>query len=502
MRRSAARSKASSQPVVTRDLGRHDLGTASYQPLRAGDVDRIVDAALILLAEGGVVIEPGTEADQLFAAAGCEVSGDGIVKIPPAVVRAALATVAKSVKLWDRHGEKSITIDAQHTRFFPGMTCIKVYDRMTGEPRESDAADLAEIVRVADALEHIDGVCVACKDVPHSDIHGEVNEFAILARNTTKPLEYLCEHAESLATVIEMAAAIRGGRAQLREKPYFLQIVTPLPLNYPAPHLNQIIQAVRAGVPVSTGTLPIGGASSPITMAGAMAHSLATDFAGMVLAQLVEPGSFCIGSSDVCFMEPATGGIGSFAHTSLADMAMCQIRRSLDLPSFTGIGGCSVARRFNQDAVWEISSNMMQAFYSRPATCDYLGSLDQGMTYSLHALLLCNDIAGLLRHLWSGITVDDEQLALHLAREVGPRGNYLAQRHTANFARSQAWSSRYFGANIPLSTSIEPDKDLIERIDDDLKEIVNTHQPAALPEHLSAELVAIQARFKASYREQ
>jgi trimethylamine:corrinoid methyltransferase-like protein len=85
---------------------------------------------------------------------------------------------------------------------------------------------------------------------------------------------------------------------------------------------------------------------------------------------------------------------------------------------------------------------------------------------------------------------------------VGPRGNYLAQLHTANFARSQAWSSRYFGANIPLSTSIEPDKDLIERIDDDLKEIVNTHQPAALPEHLSAELVAIQARFKASYREQ
>jgi trimethylamine:corrinoid methyltransferase-like protein len=492
-----------SQPVAapSRDLGLHHGFTAAYQPLTLTDVNRILDAALTLLAEGGVVIEPGTEADRYFAEAGCEVSGDGIVKIPPAVVRAALASVAKSVKLWDRDGKTSITIDAQHTRFFPGMTCIKVYDRATGEPRESDAADLAEIVRVADALEHIDGVCVACKDVPHSTIHGEVNEFAILAQNTTKPLEYLCEHAESLATVIEMAAAIRGGRENLREKPYFLQIVTPLPLNYPTAHLNQIMLAARAGVPVSTGTLPIGGASSPITMAGAIAHSLATDFAGMVLAQLVSPGAFCIGSSDVCFMEPATGGIGSFAHTSLADMAMCQIRRSLDLPSFTGIGGCSVARRFNQDAVWEISSNMMQAFYSRPATCDYLGSLDQGMTYSLHALLLCNDIAGLLQHLWSGITVDDDQLALHLAREVGPRGNYLAQRHTANFARSQAWTSRYFGAHIPLSTSIEPDKDLFERIDDDLKGIINNHQPAPLAEHLVAELVAIQARFKAVYRE-
>lgn len=176
--------------------------------------------------------------------------------------------------------------------------------------------------------------------------------------------------------------------------------------------------AARAGVPVSTGTLPIGGASSPITIAGCMAHSLATDFAGMVLAQLANRGAFCIGSSDVCFMEPATGAIGSFAQTSLADMAMCQIRRKLGLPSLTGIGGHSVARRFNQDAVWEISSNMTQAFYSRPATCDYLGSLDQGMTFSAHALLLCNDLAGLLRSLWRGVPVNDEQLALGIAKEV------------------------------------------------------------------------------------
>ena len=76
-----------------------------------------------------------------------------------------------------------------------GMTCIKVYDLDSGEPRPSTAADLATITRVADALPHIDGVCIACKDVQHSDIHGEIAEFAIMAENTTKPLEYLCEHA-------------------------------------------------------------------------------------------------------------------------------------------------------------------------------------------------------------------------------------------------------------------------------------------------------------------
>ena len=185
-------------------------------------------------------------------------------------------------------------------------------------------------------------------------------------------------------------------------------------------HIDQLIQAVRAGVPVSIGTLPIGGASTPITTAGSIVNSLATDFAAMVLAQLVRRGSFVIGSSDVCFMEPATGSIGNFAQTSLADLIMCQVRRQLQLPSFTGAAGYSGAARFNQDAVAELTAGMLQAFYSRPATLDYCGSLDQGLTYSLHALLLCNDLAGLLRTMWQGVQIDDGTLALDLACQVGP----------------------------------------------------------------------------------
>ncbi len=355
------------------------------------------------------------------------------------------------------------------------------------------------ITRVADALPNIDGVCIACKDVEHSDIHGEIAEFAIMARNTTKPLEYLCEHAESFGVAIEMASAIRGGREALAQKPYFLQIITPLPLNYARTHVDQVIMAARAGVPVSVGTLPIGGASSPITAAGCIAQSLATDFAGMTLGQLAHQGAFVIGSSDVCFMEPATGGIGNFVQTSLSDMVMCQLRRELGIPSFTGIGGQCAARRFNQDAVWELSSNLMQAFYSRPATCDYLGSIDEGMTYSLHALLFCNDLAGLLRSLWQGVTVDDASLALAEAQTVGPRGNYLALDHTASHCREQLWQTRYFGPHLPTRMGTLADRDLHARIDEDLRAILATHTVPELPAAVIAELDAIRARFAANF---
>jgi trimethylamine---corrinoid protein Co-methyltransferase len=491
------RAAASAAPPV--DRGRHGGITPAYDllPLRA--VETLIESAVALLGDSGCAFEAGTEAIDLFGAAGCKVTEQGVVRIPAELVRSALESTARSAKLWDRCGTHCIELDTAHTWFMPGMTCIKVYDLENGAPRTSTAADLAQITRLADALPNIDGACVSCKDVPHSDIHGEINEFAILIQNTSKPLEYLCENAESFAVAIELAAAVRGSRQALEEKPYFLQIVTPLPLAYWRTHSDQVILGARAGIPVSVGTLPIGGASTPITVAGCMVNSLATDFAAMVLAQLARRGSFVIGSSDVSFMEPATGAIGNFTSSSLADIAMHQVRRHLGIPSFTGFAGHSAARRFNQDAVWEISTSLMQAFFSRPATLDYLGSLDAGLTFSMQALCLTDEIAAMLRSMWQGIRVDPETMALELARQVGPRGNYLAQPHTVAHCREQLWAARYLGPHVPVSSGGAPDRDLFERIDADLHRLLAQHAPAPVAPELLARLAAIQAEFAAAH---
>ena len=469
MRRGRTRqSRTGSTPQ--RHNGCHLGPTSAYAPLSEAEVDKVIDTAVMLLAESGVVFEPGTAADSLLCDAGCDLDGKGIVKIPQSVTRRALETVAKKTVLFDRNGRNPITIGPDHTVFMPGMPCIAVYDSTTGKPRASNREDLAAVTRLADGLPNIDAICVAVKNVADSTMHGEIDEFVCMMENSTKPLEYLCEHPESLDAVLEIATALRGSAGKLAARPYFLHLVTPLPVHFARIHIDQILAGIAAGVPVGVGTLPIGGASSPITLAGCLVHSLMTDFAAMVLGQLAAEGCFCVGGSDVFFMEPATGAIGSFSQTAMADMAACQVRRRLGLPSLTGSGGCSVARRFNQDAVWEISANMMQMFYSRPATCDYLGSLDQGLTYSDHALLLCDDMAGLLRKMWEGVTVSDEMIGTELIRALGPTGQFLAEQHTVDNCRKQVWNSRYLGPNIPLSNGGLPDLDLMERIETDLAE--------------------------------
>ena len=135
---------------------------AAYDILAIDEAQCIIDAAMELLGTSGVVFEPGSQALQIFTDNGCDVSSDGIVRIAPELVYEALSSTAKTVKIWDRDGSDNIQIDRDHTCFFPGMTCIKVFDLETGEVRGSNREDLETITRVADALPNIDGVTIAC----------------------------------------------------------------------------------------------------------------------------------------------------------------------------------------------------------------------------------------------------------------------------------------------------------------------------------------------------
>jgi len=233
-----ARAKARGNKFLNGDPGLHHGPTPAYSPFSERDAQGIIDAAFDIMSQTGVGFEPVPRLMDRFADAGCDLSREGLIKFPVELIQKSLDSVAKSVRLWNRDGSDSIEIDCRHTWFVSGMTCIKVLDRETGEARESNRDDLATATRVSDALQNIDAVCIACKNVEESNIHGEIDEFSVLAENTTKPLFYLCEYAESLGVVIDMAAAIRGSRQALADKPYFLHVVTPLPLYYAETHLN------------------------------------------------------------------------------------------------------------------------------------------------------------------------------------------------------------------------------------------------------------------------
>jgi trimethylamine:corrinoid methyltransferase-like protein len=475
-------------------------GAAPHDVLGQSDVEAVMDATFQLMGEVGVKFDPKSRAMDPFSDAGCTISSDGIVRFPRDLVQRAIDSAGRSVKLWDRSGEDFIEFSDGHTILMTGVTCLNVLDLESGAPRPATREDLATITRVADALGEIDGICVPCKIADRPEVEGEIEEFVTVVSNTTKPLTYLCNDSRALEAAIEMAAALRGGPDQLKERPYFCFMVTPLPLNYLEQSTEQIFLCIENGIPFFPCTTSVGGAAAPVTIAGNLVHCLATDFAGLVLAQLLEPGSFVTCGSVPVFIDPATAEMGGLPEIILAERAKSQLLRSLGMPPCGGIAGVSAGRReFDRYNACIATATMLQTAYSQPGYCWCLGTIDSTMTFSLEALLYCNELAGWLRRIWKGIRVDDETLALDVTRSVGPGGYYLAEEHTAKHCRTELWNPKYFRLSAEKSGEAAPNKrELMSIIEEDLRRILATHHPEPLPDSVQSRFHSILEKYRAT----
>lgn len=476
------------------ELRTYHGNTPPYNILSDASMQKILETIYQLMREVGIKFDSDPRVLDLLSSEGCDISRDGIVRFPTDLVKSSLNTAGKSARVWNRSCTDFMEISNLHSVFWAGLTCVNIIDFKTGERRPSTKDDLAAITRVADALPDIDGVCLPCKMTDRPDVYGEIEEFAVMAANTTKPLKHLCQYVEPLQAAIEMAAAIRGGLENLKEKPYFVFTISPMPLYFVKHNIDQIFLTVENGIPANFGGMTVGGASAPITHAGNLVNMMATDFAGIVLMQLIKKGSFCMIGSVPAFIDPLTGSLSGMGEMGLTELARSQISRFFGLPMSSG-AGTSFSPQFNQHAVFDLTASMWHTVFCRAADYVSVGSIEGMLTYSPHALIFCNEMAGLVRHVLKGMKVDDESLALHVTKSVGIGGDFLSEMHTAIHCRSDLWNPRYLRSMTADQWEQGGKKDVVDRIDGDLQRILATHHPEPLPEPIQRRIGAILAQF-------
>jgi trimethylamine--corrinoid protein Co-methyltransferase len=468
-----------------------------YSILPDSEIRKISEAIFQVMREIGIKFDLDPRAMDLFSDAGCDVSADGIVKFPIDLVKHSLDLAGKSIKIWNRSATDFIKIGVKRSVFWAGITCINVIDSETGERRPSTKDDLAAITKLGDALMNIDGICLPCKMTEKADARGEMEEFAVMVENTTKPLKYLCQYVEPLQAAIDIAASVRGGLDRLKEKPYFIFTISPMPLCYAQHNIDQIFLVVENGIPANLGGMSIGGASTPITHAGNIVSMMATDFAGIVLVQLIKEGSFCMVGSLPAFMNPLTGSLGGIGEIGPVETARRQTAGLFGLPT-SSWAGVSLSAQFNQDAVFELTKSMLQTAHSRAADYVSVGSIEGLLTYSPHALLFCNDIIGHVRHVLKGITVDDERLAFDIIKTVGIGGDFLSEMHTARHCRTEMHLPKYSNTMTYDTWVSRGRKDLVDRIDEDLQNLLQAHQVEPLSSATEKSIDAILKEHGAS----
>jgi len=409
----------------------------SLKILTPNEVQRIHEATLNIIENVGVRF-PSKRALEIWEAYGARVDHDQmIVKVKPHLIEEALKKAPPVYPLAARDPAQDLILDGNHVYVGTDGCGVEVIDLHTGQRRTSCLQDVADIARIADNLEEVafHWVAVSAQDKP-VETRG-LHEIKAIWENSTKHVQSESIYNESEArAAIEMAAAIAGGREELRQRPVLsLMQCTASPLGHDGGSLEAALLAAEAGIPTGFMTMAACLTTSPATMAGTLAVGNAEVIAATALLELAYPGAPVFyaaaqTASDLRSGAYTGGGPEDFLFGAATNLLSDFYNIPLSMGSFaTG------AKEPNWQAGIE---NSLSTFMACVVMSDMLlgvGFLHGSRIWSYAEMLMDCEIFSIIHKTMQGIVVDDETLALDTIAAVGPGGNFLMQKHTRQHMR-------------------------------------------------------------------
>lgn len=452
---------------------------------------RIHEASLELLERVGAEYHH-PEAVELLEAAGARVLDEKRVQLPSWLVEQALASAPKRVVLANRKGKRVMPLWGDNVHYGPGSETPFTRDVYTGQRREAVLQDVVNAARVVDALENID-FCMSfalATDVPKK--YEDVHHLATMVKNTTKPLLLTSWDLDGIKAIYDICCAAAGGRDAFTANPFILHYVEPIsPFINPPESMEKLIFSARNGIPVMYVPAPSAGGTAPATMAGAFALSNAENLLGLVLSQAVKKGAHFVYGGGAGLLDPRTGLFPYGApEVWMSRVIRTEMAHFYGFPAFS-TAGCTDSKVLDQQAAFEAGTSLMLSTLAGANIMHDVGYMEAGFTSSLDLLTMANEMIGPVRRVMRNITVSPEHLAVDLIEEIGPGGNFLANAHTAKHFRSEMFLSQMFDRNNHASWQAAGSKTLLDRCNEKVKGILETHQPEPLPDSVVAEIDAI-----------
>lgn len=120
-----------------------------------------------------------------------------------------------------------------------------------------------------------------------------------------------------------------------------------------------------------------------------------------------------------------------------------------------------------------------------------MGMLEMGMTMSYEQLLMDQEFVKMIRRVLQGIAVNRDTLALDVIKAVGPAGNFLTQKHTRQYMRSELSTTKLINRRMRDHWEARGSKDLAAVAREEAVKILETYKPTPLPEDVKKKIRAI-----------
>lgn len=498
----AARSGAPGQnpqlevPFITRGIPTYDLlGDDSLAQIEA-TADRI-------LAEIGIEFRDDPETVRLFRTAGGHVNDltadSWNIKFEPGMIRDILKTAPARFTQHARNPARSVEIGGEAVVFAPSYGSPFVMDLDKGR-RYGTIEDFRNFIKLGQSspwLHHSGGTICEPTDIAvnkrHLDMvysHIRYSDRAFLG-SITAP-----ERAEDS---IEMCRILFGADFVDQNCVIMGNFNTTSPLVLDGVTTQGIRAYARAGQGSIHLPFLLGGAVSPLTMAGSVAQCLAESMVSCALTQLVRPGAPAVLASFLSSMSLRSGSptFGT-PEPALGSLVMGQLARRLNMP-LRCAGNFSTSKLPDAQAMQQSMMSMMSAVQ---CGANYVlhsaGFLDGLLSMSYEKFIMDTDLCCALHAYLKGVEVNEDTLAFDALAEKGPGEHLFSTAHTMRHYKTAYWDSA-MDDNQPWETWDEQGGiDAATRANSRWKEQLNAYQTPPLDPGKDEALQEFMAKKKAS----
>jgi trimethylamine--corrinoid protein Co-methyltransferase len=399
-------------------------------------VESIVADALRVLATVGFLVE-NEEALALLRAAGIPESGGRFLAGEDAV-RAALATAPGFVVVCNRDGAPALDLGGDAVQFDPGSAALHVLDPETGRRRPPVTQDLVHLAWVTEACTNIAGQSTGMvpSDVPAAV--GDRFRLYVALLNSRKPVITGTFAKDAFAVMRDMLVAVRGSEAALRAEPLAIFDCCPSPpLKWSDLTCQALIDCARAGIPAELVSMPLAGATAPVTLREMVAQHCAESLSGVLIHQIAAPGAPIVwgGSPSAFDMRQGTTPMGAI-ETMMVDVGYAQVGKRLALPTHAYMG-MSDAKVVDYQTGMESGIGIILAALGGINMVSGPGMLDFESCQSLEKLVLDNEVCAMALRLTRGIGDGSAGETVALLRALVSLGSLLGHPHTRAHHRAE-----------------------------------------------------------------
>jgi trimethylamine--corrinoid protein Co-methyltransferase len=452
-------------------------------------VKQIIDEGFALLMNPGIQVH-NDEALSLLADAGAEVDMEGkIARIPERIARQALESRPSEFYLYNLDGEQVVHYGGDSVQFDPGSGGITILDSETQKQRQALTEDYVRFIKLVETIPQLDAQSTAfiTSDVPE-DV-GDLYRLYLALNYMRKPIITGAFAKETWWTMKDMLVAVVGSEKALAEKPVAVFDACPSPpLKWSDITCQNLIDCAKNNVPAELISMPIAGATSVVTIAGAAVQHTAESLSGVTISQLANPGAPVVwGGSPATFdMRKGTTPMGAIG-TWMINCAYVQVGKELGMPTHSYLG-MSDAKIVDAQCGLESSS----AFFAALAGANMIsgaGMMDYESCLSYEKLVVDAEIIGMAKRLIAGIDGRQTPIALHIVQELGHKAGYLGHPHTKKWFREEL----YFPSEVIDRDTLEAwekkgAKSTWERAQDRVDSLLRQYQPSPMSDEVKKEL--------------